>query len=110
MSRKISRDRYDIFFILSLLDIEIVIGYNKRKRTLALLINKEGKVINSVRNRGYKLKRVISFLLSAILVISELGTGITVSADEPLTPSGIAYSEISSELDAYVRSYTNFLS
>ncbi|MGN1113840.1 MAG: serine hydrolase domain-containing protein [Oscillospiraceae bacterium] len=59
----------------------------------------------SIKNREFIKKRVMSFLLSAVLVISDIGTEIIVSANELLTPSGIQYSEISNELDAYVESY-----
>lgn len=50
-------------------------------------------------------RKILSFVLITAFVISVFGTQITVSAEEQSTPSGIPYSEISNELDSYVKTY-----
>lgn len=50
-------------------------------------------------------RKILSFVLIIAFVISAFGTQITVSAEEQATPSGIPYSEISNEINSYVKSY-----
>lgn len=68
-----------------------------------------------MKNENYPYKKcdrskytkgsILSFVLIVAFVISAFGRKITVSAEEQSTPSGIPYSEISNELDSYIKAY-----
>lgn len=51
------------------------------------------------------MKRIISALSAFILAATSFGTGVTASAEnaEKATPSGIAYSDIGSRIDSYIK-------
>ena len=51
------------------------------------------------------MKRIVSALSAVILATASLGTGLTASAEssEKATPSGIAYSDIGSRIDSYIK-------
>lgn len=51
------------------------------------------------------MKKIISTIAASILAVTSLGTTLRASADgkENKTPSGIAYSEISSAIDSYIK-------
>ena len=52
-----------------------------------------------------KKRKMLPFVLVTAFVMSVFGTKISVSAQELSTPSGILYSKISNELDAYIKEY-----